>query len=157
MIETPKGDDEESAADDSDAPKSDTESDKADNAAAPAEPAAGGKGEIHYKDLVLDDVKGGVAATVSFGSIDMTGDAKSTGHFGKMSMNNLDIGRTLSFYGLVPAGTDNEMKTLYSNFTFEGGTFEFTSEKKAAEVSLWLLGSFRPNLAGKPEAAGQPS
>jgi len=167
-IKAPKGDDEESAADDSDAPKSDTESDKADNAANAAEPAAGGKGEIHYKDLVLDNVKGGIAASVSFGSIGMTGDAKSTGHFGKMSMNNLDIGRTLSFYGLVPAGTDTEMKTLYSNFTFEGGTFgsdEFScnigtmqlAEVKARPLQHSLLEFMQVAEGLEPEETPDPA
>jgi hypothetical protein len=83
----------------------------------------GGKGEIHYKDIALDAVSSGIAATVTLGSVDMTGDAKSKGHFGAMSMQNFDIGRILGFYGLVPSQADTEMKTLYSNFTFEGGNF----------------------------------
>jgi hypothetical protein len=82
-----------------------------------------GKGEIRYKDIALDDISGGIAASVSFGSIDMTGDAKSKGHFGTMSMENFDIGRILGFYGLVPNQADTGMKVLYSNFSFEGGNF----------------------------------
>ena len=57
----------------------------------------------------------------------------------------------------VSSAGSTRLTVQFTDASFEGGTFEFTSEKKAAEVSLWLLGSFRPNLAGKPEAAGQPS
>lgn len=35
----------------------------------------------------------------------------------------------------------------YANAAFEGGTYEFRDEKEAAEVSLWLLGSFMPGAA----------
>lgn len=46
----------------------------------------------------------------------------------------------------------------FANAAFEGGTFEFRDEKQAAEVSLWLLGSFMPGLSGQnPQTAGQPS
>jgi hypothetical protein len=154
-IKAPKSDDEESAADDSDAPKSDTESDKADNAAAPAEPAAGGKGEIHYKDLVLDDVKGGVAATVSFGSIDMTGDAKSTGHVPKDGVDNplsdlADYGITSidASYGLK-AHWDEAADTIeVENFTLHGenlGTFSLSG----------TLGNATPDLFSNDLEAAQ--
>jgi hypothetical protein len=46
----------------------------------------------------------------------------------------------------------------FSNAAFEGGVFEFRDEREAAEVSLWLLGSFMPTLGGLgPEAAGRPT
>ena len=38
------------------------------------------------------------------------------------------------------------------------GTFEFRDERQAAEVSLWLLGSFMPTVAGLGgKALGQPT
>ncbi|MGB3814177.1 MAG: hypothetical protein WA950_13240 [Shinella sp.] len=50
------------------------------------------------------------------------------------------------------------LEVQFANASFEGGTFEFRDEKQAAEVSLWLLGSFRPVIAGPdPEIAGRPS
>ncbi|MCQ4629863.1 hypothetical protein GB927_007450 [Shinella sp. CPCC 100929] len=45
----------------------------------------------------------------------------------------------------------------FANAAYEGGTFEFRDERDAAEVSLWLLGSFMPGIASlDPQAAGQP-
>ena len=41
----------------------------------------------------------------------------------------------------------------FANAAFEGGTYEFRDEREAAEVSLWLLGSFMPgaaNLTARP-------
>ena len=57
----------------------------------------------------------------------------------------------------VSAAGPKRLTLEFANAAFEGGTFEFRDERQAAEVSLWLLGSFRPTLAGlDPKAAGQP-
>lgn len=46
----------------------------------------------------------------------------------------------------------------FANDAFEGGTFTFRSEGDAAEVSLWLLGSFLPrSVGGEPRANGGAS
>ena len=51
-----------------------------------------------------------------------------------------------------------KLAVQFANAAFEGGTFEFRDETQAAEVSLWLLGSFMPGIAGQnPQIAGQPS
>ncbi|MGD9480990.1 UNVERIFIED_ORG: hypothetical protein LHK14_19435 [Roseateles sp. XES5] len=57
----------------------------------------------------------------------------------------------------VSSAGPKRLTVQFTDASFEGGTFEFANEKKAAEVSLWLLGSFRPNLSGRAEVAGQPS
>ena len=45
---------------------------------------------------------------------------------------------------------DAEKRAAYDRYghaAFEGGTYEFRDEREAAEVSLWLLGSFMPGAA----------
>ena len=50
----------------------------------------------------------------------------------------------------VTAAGPRKLEVQFANAAFEGGVFEFRDEKQAAEVSLWLLGSFMPGLAGQP-------
>lgn len=51
-----------------------------------------------------------------------------------------------------------QLSVQFIDAAFEGGTFEFRDERQAAEVSLWLLGSFVPNVAGLDgKALGQPT
>ena len=76
-----------------------------------------------YTDLVLSNVKDGVAASVSIGSAEST-TKEGSFKFGKMSTGLLDIGGILALYSLVPGGSaDAPMKTLYKDFAFEGGSF----------------------------------
>jgi hypothetical protein len=75
-----------------------------------------------YKDIVLTNVKDGVAASASVGSAE-TSSAEGSFKFGKMSTSTLDFGGILALYSLVPSGgPDQPMKTLYKDFSFEGGT-----------------------------------
>lgn len=58
----------------------------------------------------------------------------------------------------VSGAGSNRLTVQFANAAFEGGTYEFRDEKQAAEVSLWLLGSFMPGLAGlDPQIVGQPT
>ena len=58
----------------------------------------------------------------------------------------------------VNSAGPKRLSVLFANAAFEGGTFEFRDEKQAAEVSLWLLGSFMPSAASlDSKALGQPS
>lgn len=57
----------------------------------------------------------------------------------------------------VTSAGPKRLNVRFSNAAFEGGMFEFRDEKEAAEVSLWLLGSFMPGLAAQnPRIVGQP-
>jgi hypothetical protein len=58
----------------------------------------------------------------------------------------------------VSAVGPKRLDVRFAAAAFEGGTFEFRDERQAAEVSLWLLGSFMPGVTSlDPQAAGQPS
>ncbi|MEO6015018.1 MAG: hypothetical protein ABIQ30_15730 [Devosia sp.] len=76
-----------------------------------------------YKNIVLSDVKNGVAGSASVGSAETTSPEGSF-NFGTMSAAAIDVGAILSLYSLVPGGDSNApMKTLYKDFTFAGGSF----------------------------------
>lgn len=51
--------------------------------------------------------------------------------------------------GAVRVGSagPRRLSVQFPDAAFEGGTFEFHDERQAAEVSLWLLGSFMPTVA----------
>ena len=84
---------------------------------------------VSYKDLVLSNVKNGVAESASIGSaVSQTSDGTFT--FGKMSTGLLDIGGILALYQMVPGGgADAPMKPIYKDFTWDGAKFQ------TAEVS----------------------
>ncbi|QQR34806.1 hypothetical protein JI749_10455 [Devosia oryziradicis] len=86
---------------------------------------------VTFNDLVLTDVTDGVAATVTMAG--MTADAGDNGSadFGALSASSLNIGGVLGMYGLVDNG-QTELQTIYTDFNFEGGTFE------APEVSCTM-------------------
>ncbi|WP_420854927.1 hypothetical protein [Shinella kummerowiae] len=58
----------------------------------------------------------------------------------------------------VNSAGPKRLTVQFANAAYEGGTFEFRDERETAEVSLWLLGSFMPGLAGADQqVVGQPS
>lgn len=58
----------------------------------------------------------------------------------------------------VSAAGPKRLTVQFPNAAHEGGTFEFRDEREAAEVSLWLLGSFMPGMTTPDhQTAGQPS
>lgn len=78
---------------------------------------------ISYKDIVLDGVKDGVAASASVGSAE-TQSPEGGFAFGKMATTTFNLAGILGLYGLVESGgADQPMQTLYKNFSFDGGTF----------------------------------
>ncbi len=86
---------------------------------------------VTFSDLVLSDIADGVAASVTLAG--MTADAGDDGsaEFGALSAATLNIGGVLGMYGLVNSG-QTELETIYTDFNFEGGSFE------APEVSCTM-------------------
>ena len=79
--------------------------------------------KVVYKDLVLNNVKNGIAESASVGSTSTSTDEGSF-NFGKLSASAVDFGAILALYSMVPAaGSDQAMKPLYKNFSFDGGSF----------------------------------
>jgi len=79
---------------------------------------------VSYKDIVLTNVKDGVAASASIGSA-VSQTPEGTFTFGKMSTGLLDFGGILALYQMVPGGgADAPMKPVYKDFTWEGAKFE---------------------------------
>ena len=98
---------------------------------------------VTYRDVTLTDVADGVAASAHVAGADLTGPDKVTGSFGEMSMGRFDLGGLLSFYGLTStaAAGSTEMKELYSDFKFSGGTLS-AGELFNCEFGGAALGSF---------------
>ncbi len=92
---------------------------------------------ITYRDITLNNIADGVAADARVGSAELTGPENLTASFGEMSTGRFDLAGLLAFYGLTstaaPAGT--EMKEVYSDFTFAGGSL------KAGDAANCTFGS----------------
>ena len=79
---------------------------------------------IALNDLVLTDVVDGVAARVSLGSTTVESENEGSAQMGATQAATLDIGAILGLYGLVQATPSEELTPLYTDFSFEGGSFE---------------------------------
>lgn len=85
--------------------------------------------KVVYKDLVLNNVKNGIAESASVGS-SSTASPEGTFSFGKLSADAVDFGAILALYSVAPAGsTSTDMKPIYKNFAFEGGSFDGSGTK----------------------------
>ncbi len=104
-----------------------------------------------YRDLVLNDVVDGVAASATIGSADFSGGEGVSGEFGEMSVGRFDLGGMLGFYGLTTnLSASAEMKELYRDFTFSGGSIGtgdlFTCTFGPAEVGSFSARPLRDNM-----------
>jgi hypothetical protein len=99
---------------------------------------------VTYKDVVLANVKNGVAESASIGGTSSTSAAGSFS-FGKLAANAIDLGALLALYNFVPGADPSQpMTTLYKDFTFEGGSF--MSQAASCTFGKVAAGEF----AGRP-------
>ena len=77
---------------------------------------------ISFADIVLSDVVDGVAGSISVSGAALIGKDDSSVETGELSASNFDIGGVLGIYGLVDAGEQTELQTVYTDFHFDGGT-----------------------------------
>ncbi|WP_240229498.1 hypothetical protein [Devosia lacusdianchii] len=77
---------------------------------------------VTFSDLVLNNVADGVAASVTLSGMSIDSAEDGSGAFGAVSATNFNIAGVLGMYGLVDAGGGTELKTIYTDFNFEGGT-----------------------------------
>lgn len=80
--------------------------------------------QVTFSDLVLSDVSDGVAASVSMAGMSLDAGDDGNAQFGTLAASDFDIGGVLGLYGLVDAGSQTELETIYTDFSFEGGTLE---------------------------------
>ncbi|MBN9316434.1 MAG: hypothetical protein J0I99_11885 [Devosia sp.] len=106
---------------------------------------------LTYHNLVLNDVVDGVAASATIEGADFTAGEGTKGTLGEMSVGHFDLGGLLGFYGLAPAATGTEIKEVYSDFRFAGGTFGagdlFSCTFGPAEVGGFSARPLKYNMA----------
>jgi hypothetical protein len=81
---------------------------------------------MEVADVVLTDVVDGVAASITLGGMTMNSTDDATGEFGPMSASNFSIAGTLGMYGLVDGTAQTGLQTIYTDFSFEGGSITAT-------------------------------
>jgi hypothetical protein len=99
-----------------------------------------------YRDVVLSNVRNGIAQSVSIGSTE-SGSAEAKFAFGKVSAEQMDFAGLLAIFGLVEGGDPYQpLTTIYTNYTSEGGTFS------AEKVSCTLGPSSPAEFRARPLA-----
>ncbi len=96
---------------------------------------------ITFSDLVLKDVTNGNATSVSLGGMEVQAGDDASAEFGMLSANNFDIAGVLGIYGLVDAGGKTAIETIYTDFTFDGGTF--TSPEVECTIGAMTVAEFK--------------
>lgn len=79
---------------------------------------------VTFSDLVLSDVSAGTAASVSLAGMSLDAGENGSADFGTLSASTFNIAGVLGLYGLVDAGGQTDLATIYTDFSFAGGTFE---------------------------------
>lgn len=79
-------------------------------------------GSFTLNDIILDDIQDGIATSVSMASSSFDGGSEGSGEFGGFKASDFDIGGILRFYGLAGSAGQTELRTIYKNFSYEGGT-----------------------------------
>ncbi|WP_332689608.1 hypothetical protein [Devosia sp.] len=79
---------------------------------------------IVFSDLELSDITDGTAASVTLSGMTVDAGADGSADFGVLSAADFNIGGVLGLYGLVDGDGQSELETIYTDFSFEGGTFE---------------------------------
>jgi len=80
-------------------------------------------GQFSFKDIVLDAVEDGVAASISLGGAELSTDQNVSASYGAISAANFDIGGLLGIYGLVDSD-ETDLSTIYTDFKAEGGSMK---------------------------------
>lgn len=101
-------------------------------------------GAFTLTDIVLTDVTDGMAASFSMAGMTMDAGELANADYGAMSAANVNIGAMLGMYGLVGSDGSDELQTIYSDFTFAGGSFE------TEEVSCTMGSMTAPELKARP-------
>lgn len=77
---------------------------------------------ITLNDIVLTDVADGIAGSIELAGSTMDSAGEGSAEIGPFSAKNFNIGGVLGMYGLVDAGAQTELETIYTDLKFEGGT-----------------------------------
>lgn len=96
---------------------------------------------VTFTDLVLSDITDGTAASVTLAGMSLDAGDNGSGDFGSLTASGLDIGGVLGLYGLVDAGGQTELETIYSDLSFEGGSFE--SPEISCTIGAATVGEFK--------------
>jgi hypothetical protein len=95
---------------------------------------------VTFSDIVLSDVVDGTAATVTVGGSSTQSNDASI-ELGALSASSFNIGGVLGLYGLVNAGEQTELETIYTDFSFEGGSV--TSPEVECTIGAASLAEFK--------------
>ena len=85
------------------------------------EGTGGGTSTVTYRDIVLTNVKDGLAETLSIGSGESVSQGETT-TYKALSANAFDLKRLLEFTGIVKGDPSAPLKPIYTSFTGDGST-----------------------------------
>lgn len=99
---------------------------------------------VTFKDFVLNDVTDGTAASVTLSGMSVDSGEQGSAELGALTASNFDIAGVLALYGLVDGGGQTELETIYTDFSFEGGSFE------ASDASCTIGGMNAAEFKARP-------
>lgn len=79
---------------------------------------------VTFSDLVLSDITDGTAASVSLSGMSIQAGDNGSAEFGTLAASSFNIAGVLGIYGLVDPASQTDLETIYTDFSFAGGTLE---------------------------------
>ncbi|KQX42470.1 hypothetical protein ASD04_00405 [Devosia sp. Root436] len=79
---------------------------------------------VTLSDLVLSDITDGTAASVSLSGMSIRAGDNGSAEFGTLAASSFNIAGVLGIYGLVDPASQTDLETIYTDFSFAGGTLE---------------------------------
>ncbi|KKB84071.1 hypothetical protein VW29_12490 [Devosia limi DSM 17137] len=101
-------------------------------------------GTVTFSEIVLDNVSDGIAASITLSGIAMETAGDGTADMGTLSASQFNIGGVLGLYGLVDASSQTDLQTIYTDFSFEGGSLT------APDVSCTFGGMSAAEFKARP-------
>jgi len=99
---------------------------------------------ISFADIELADVDNGIAASIALSGATVDAGDDGTAELGLLSAANFNIGGVLGLWGLVDGSGHQELETIYTDFSFSGGTLD------VPEASCTLGGMTAAELKARP-------
>ncbi|KRA45685.1 hypothetical protein [Devosia sp. Root635] len=79
---------------------------------------------VTFSDLVLSKITDGTAASVSLSGMSIQAGDNGSAEFGTLAASSFNIAGVLGMYGLVDAAGRTDLQTIYTDFSFAGGTLQ---------------------------------
>ncbi len=109
---------------------------------------------ITYRDWTVEDIANGVAASLAVAGASIATRDNATAELGHGSAKNVDLTTWQTLYSPARPGASNEMKTVFTDLAFDGGSMTFPEGRCTIGRMTMAEFKMRPLKMGYQEVLG---